>query len=560
VRNHRPAPAPSASIFRALCVAALAVWTGCGGGGGDGAPAASVQPVDLEQDERIAWLLQPCPRGGPYLVDLADIERVLVHTLLTGTSDAMKAAKLELARSGKPGLAAARRVMEEYWDAPEWTDHVINALDVAIESEEPQAHELIVRALGHASVRVRILAVRGLQRRGLAQDYDLVRPLVEVAPPEYRAEVALLLHKLDAARAEELYLDWIAAGTYPGLWSAVAPRIGGSLQEATRERCGNLWEAQPDLALRIWLSAPPARGGDEAALARLRAWLHSEERSERDLAVRALAAAGLEEELRPTLAEDSSEGLRLLAVRAIEAAPDRPALRALLQLAASDAHPDVRNASWRALARRGEAAATDRALALLTDGVFEEIGPALEVLAERWDEQPQLAEAAFDKLSARLAPEKQRTVAEGSLLVRSIGRIPSVRAASWMYELASHSEGEVGGMRSRRWVLLFAGNGGKTAQQWLFERLKEVRDPLFRVDLLEAASAAGGELARDRLLEVVDEGGDELEVLYAADRAARIGPASEVAGRVKRAYLRLESARGRRAMECVLWRWWPGPE
>jgi hypothetical protein len=49
------------------------------------------------------------------------------------------------------------------------------------------------------------------------------------------------------------------------------------------------------------------------------------------------------------------------------------------------------------------------------------------------------------------------------------------------------------------------------------------------------------------------------ELLYAAERLVRIGPAAVVAPALKRATLRTDQDDVRRALQCLLWSSYPGP-
>jgi hypothetical protein len=78
-----------------------------------------------------------------------------------------------------------------------------------------------------------------------------------------------------------------------------------------------------------------------------------------------------------------------------------------------------------------------------------------------------------------------------------------------------------------------------------------------RLDLLWAATVANDALTAGTLREVLQgERGAPHERLFAAERLAQNGPASEVAPLIKRATLRESDPIFRPAMNCLLWRWY----
>ena len=105
------------------------------------------------------------------------------------------------------------------------------------------------------------------------------------------------------------------------------------------------------------------------------------------------------------------------------------------------------------------------------------------------------------------------------------------------------------------------GNIGEPSHELLLELLRTEDDVARRLDYLEGISMRGGDQAREILLEYVDgERATPYEVLYAAERLVRIGPARLVAPALKRATLRVEQEDVRGALQCLLWASYPGPQ
>lgn len=540
-------------------VAAIGLWLGsCGD-----APR-SESPQDPAADPRLAVLLTPCERAGYYGVDLADVVPVLIGLLVHGDHEPLRRAQTELGRMGATAVPGLRRLIAAYWGESFGSYRIRNALGALTQAEvgEEGVHELLLRCLEHPDDEVKMLVARALQRHGTPADFDPVRAFFDRAPTGLRPELAMLLHRLDPERAVAQYLEWLASAEYPGLRPNVLPLIAASANASAL--CRALWEksAQEDVATHLWLSAPLARGGDPEALAELRTRRVDENPALRERALRALIAAGLIDEVAASVRDDPLVSLRTLAARAVdEDGPDDLA-HALLSEGAQDPSPDMQFFCLQALARRGDQAAIERGLALMAPSNPLELEHGLRVVSAAWSAEPELARRAFDRLQdAYVAESPGRPLADLVQLLQSIGRVPHPAATALLLERArSAPETLVKGMRPHRWLCLQAGNGGPAAQNALFERLESEQEPLARLDLLEAASAAGGEAARAGLLAfIAGEAASDIELLYAASRLVRLGPAEDVAWRLKRLALRMQDARAQRGLQCLLWSWYPDP-
>jgi hypothetical protein len=112
-------------------------------------------------------------------------------------------------------------------------------------------------------------------------------------------------------------------------------------------------------------------------------------------------------------------------------------------------------------------------------------------------------------------------------------------------------------MSAYRWFSIQASNTGPLGRAVLFERWRSEPDLERRLDLLWAATVSDDELTATTLREVLQgERSAPHERLFAAERLAQNGPASEVAPLIKRATLRESDPVFRPAMNCLLWRWY----
>ena len=534
---------------------------------GEGEPQAGSERPPPAEDPRVAWLLAPCVNSGHYDVNTADMLPILEETLLRGQRDPLQRARLELARLGPEGLDTARRLIERYRDDPAGVYHVRNAIDVVTLSDEPAAREVLADCIrSRLSESLHLLALRGLRKHGKPQDYDLVLEQFEIVPPEFRPELAILLEELDAARAARQFGEWTRSGTYPGTAPVMAALLGASQAREAGLVAAGLWsEAAP--LVRPSLAAAAAREGDGEALAYLREEQRAEDAERRRAAIDALSRARLGSELVWSLREDPSGGLRLLALQGLaepqeaERGPGPQALRSLLRERLADPDPRVRAASLQALVASGDPRAVDDALELLSDPAVGALALGMRVLEPHLAQDQALAQRAFERLRVRHEAEAGRPLAERSDLLQAIGRIPSEPAARLLLEQEGEAQGTIAGLHARRWLALQVGNTGEPGQRLLGRELERERDVVRRLDLIEGLSTRSTELARKSLIELVELGeASPYEILYAADRLVRLGPAAEVAPVLKRATLRVVQPDVRMALQCLLWASYPGPQ
>lgn len=545
------------SLSAIACGLLLAACGADGGAPGEG--SALDGRGELRDDPRIAWLLQPFPRDEHYDVDTSDTLGILVAALLTGHRDPLKAARIQLADEGPAGVEAARRVIERAWNNPDRFNDIRNALDVLAYSRDDSAHLAIGKVLEHPAPVPRQAAWRALRVHPDPRWYDPLKAIFDQEQSELRLELALTLHDMDPARAEELYLSWIAEGRERGLWRDLAQRLAASEIASTHERACGLIEGTPP-RLSAMLAAACARGGSSSALERLRTLQRSEDPMERRVAVESLNEADFAGELVWTLERDPDATLRQLACQAISRHADDEGFTQALLDGMSDSSAEVAQLCMRQLLERGHPQAVEQALGELTNprpGVAE---ATVLALAQVWGSQPELAERSLETLLVQHEEVSHRELGERRGVVRSIGMVPLAESAAWLDELSEEVEGTVSGMPAARWVVLQIGNAGEPGQRHLLGALEGESDPFRRLDLIEALSANTSELSRDWLLaRAASEDVEPYELLYIADRLTRMGPARLVAPVLKRAVLRVEQDDVRRSLQGLLWMWFPEP-
>jgi len=537
---------------------ALALPLLCASCGNQGAPGTSGR-APPQMDERIAWLLEPFPRDDYYGVDTSDTIGILLETLRHGQRDPLRAARLELARLGAAGVEAARRLIDSAWNDPNRFADIRNALDVLAYSEEPAAHDVIRRVLDHEHPSPRMAAWRALREHPRPEDYDRVRDMLDQESLDFRPELAQLLHLLDPSRAEEEFISWIAAGQNPELWREIALNLARSPRERIQRLCCVLYEGKDDLPQAL-LAAACARSGEPAALARLREWQRGERPVLRQVAVEALVAAELVEELVWTLEHDPDPNLRIKALRALADSNRAAEFGSYVEAALSDSDDGVASTCTALLVERGHPEAIERSLQELSSERPEAVQSAITALGPAMKKDPELSQRAFERLRELDEVETGRSIAQRRTTLRAIGQVPLEESARYLHGLARDAQGQVQGLATARWLVLQAGNAGESGQRYLIRALGEERDPVRRLDLIEALAGSPTELARSWLLERAETPDvAPYELLYIADRLVRLGPLERVAPVLKRATLRVEQADVRRSLQGLLWTWYPGP-
>ena len=545
----------------ALLLASLAL-AGCGEDAGPDATGAVAEAgLDPNQDGRVAYLLAPCATGGYYDVATADMMPILEQTLLHGHRDPLKRAKVELAAMGDEALPVLRRVIRNNWSVPDGKNHVRNALEAVLMSESDGARELLLEGLKHPNEDLRMLSVKGLRIHGRAEDYDALFAVLAQATPNFFTDVLAVMQHLDPDRAAALVLGWVEEQQFEQAWDELIPLVAGATSPEVVDRCRTAWPQaaphhQPSLA------APCARAGDVEATRALDAWLVDPTNvNRRRFAAVALAAAGLADRLVPMLAGDPVAQNRLIAVGAMTRTPELTReLRAHVVAGIGDASMDVSLACLQALIAIEDPGALDSAIALLSGTEPNSLRDAMRLLGPPMAADEAVAERVFEVLRQRHEAEAQRPLTDRMRLLQAIGQVPLESAARLLLAEARVAQGELQGDRAERWLFLQIGNGGPASIPVLEALLDEDRDAVRRLDVLEALSMRGGEPARDAMLRFVErEDARPIEILYAADRLVRIGPARTVAPVLKRVTLRVSDRYVRPALQCLLWTAYPGP-
>lgn len=505
-------------------------------------------------------LLEPCAQNHFYDRDLSALAPVLLEKLARGRPDPLKRAKEELGLLGDavfPELA--NRFHADFAD-PMRSAFLENAVDALAFNPTDTAHGLALEALQHPQESVRSKALDGLTRWPRAADFPVLAGRFAIETPELRRKLVGALFAADPERAEALLLDFVEAGRERDLWVTAAPHLAAARVFESARRCSALL-AQAEPLLAVYLAAGAARHGDTAGDAHLRSELALEDSQRRLSALSAIQRAGILPLYETGLLEDPASEIRAIAAAALaDFGTPGPERRAALFGALADASESVRSEALRTLCRLGDEEGLARALAGL-DGDPAALQAALHALREPMAQDVALARRAYARLLERHALEEHRPLQQRTATFKAIGQMPLADAAEFLHRIGVQAGDErIESLRAHDWLMIQAANTGLAGRTRLAELLREERDPLRRIDLLDALGSIRDDLARTTLLAHVEDAAlDPLERLFAAQGAIRVGPSWDVAPRLKRACYTLEGSEQlevRAALQCLLWTWY----
>jgi len=261
-------------------------------------------------------------------------------------------------------------------------------------------------------------------------------------------------------------------------------------------------------------------------------------------------------ELIRSLREDGYAPVRIVAVQALSELPMDEELRGVLLTAAGDASEEVRGQALTALIAAGDAQGENEAFELLK-GDRAELEAGLLALRDSLATRRELAErtlAILDDLrTGKITPLR----VEMSSIWRAIAQVPLEAAARILFDELAHKPSPDRAFSASRWFTTQIGNTGPEGWRLLRERWAQETDPERRVDLMNASCYDRGDESRKFLEQALDSSRmTPLEVLYAAQQLAQLGPAERVAPRLKRVALGIDDRAVRPALNNLLWAWY----
>ena len=532
-----------------LSLACLA-WTACGRDAS--APEQIHTPAE---DDRLLPLLAPCPFGRLFDGDTTNMIPVLVEKLRSGQVDPLRQAKREL---GELGPAAVPE-LERLYDAcsgEQWIHGVlINILDTCSLMDGPYGLGILRKGLEHSQESVRIASLDGLTRYGGPEDYDLLSDWLSVSRTStVRGDYGLAMVQVDPERFLTDFVGWIDEQVNQDVLEFVFADV---LSKAGREQAEAIFERREALSekLRPFANALGAKFELEGALELLRADLGSESDVARGLGVRAAGMAGLGLEALPIFQHDVLSSLRLAAMQALLLDADERLDGWLLE-GLADPSEDVRSGALIALVERGNERGVAEALALIGGSVRDrELG--MRALRLGWEASPASVDAAYETLTRLFEQRDAAAAIEQISYLQALSLVPGRRTAQYLLDLGEHTNTMIRGLTAHRWCVIQVLNAGPQAYQLLRERLETSTDPFRQLDLIFGLWQERSAESRESLFALLDRPQVDAYVrLYAADRLTHMGPAGEVAPRLKRIYLASQEEVMRTGLQCLLWVWY----
>ncbi|HED64217.1 MAG TPA: HEAT repeat domain-containing protein, partial [Planctomycetes bacterium] len=267
-------------------------------------------------------------------------------------------------------------------------------------------------------------------------------------------------------------------------------------------------------------------------------------------------------DLESVVTEDPDETVRVFALEAIAEAstPDVATRCDWLRPALEDESPVVRAKALELACGLGDPRAIDRAIADLGENP-RRLQAALLALRDPLAD-PALSERAYAALLDRNRLEEHRPLIERGATFKAMGIVQLQKAARFLRDMAlANLEERIEGLRAHEWLMIQASNTGPAGRIWLWEQLEVETDPLRRIDLISASCSTQDPderaAVRNRLLVLAEDDRRAVgERLYAADRAAKIGPAWIVAPRLRLVANSTQETRLQLALQCLLWHWY----
>ena len=524
------------------------------------ARARTVIDASYEADPRVALLLQPCTQGGYYDRDTSDPVAILLDKLQFGSTDALHRAKEELGGMGELAAKEVTRLLNRNFGDPMGGAKVQNCIEVLGLMRTPSAHAPLIKALDHPRDTVRAASLRALAA-GAARPEDFERLLahIPVERTHMRERAAVALFTADPDRAAQVFLDWLEQGTNSDLWPFMANRLTDADPELLRARALELCDrVDPNVGLP--LAGLALESGDPRPRALLDQYLASDNGAQRLPAVTALIRSGHVAGLAQLANEDPDAMIRQQVLVGLadevdaDAGPDKATL-ARFQAALDDVDTDVRKVALGTLLRWHDAGAQDRALALL-GGSRLEIQEVVLVIREALAAQPDFAERVLAVLLEAEAKNEKLPLEKRLATLQAIGQVPSAEAAEYLFELGQAAEGKLQGMRAFRWLMLQASNTARPGRLRIASLLPGETAPERRLDMIWAVSSQRDATSVEFLEDFLAGDHDPYELLFAAERFAKSGQTTTAAPVLKRLTLRVEHPEVRRALECLMWRWY----
>ena len=530
-------------------------------GQGGGAPGQDLADVIddsvLDGDKRLAVLRANCTKNYHFDRDTGDVVGILVDKLQNGGTDQLHRAKEELSSLAGIALPEVESLLKRNFDSEAGFSIIQNTIEILGSMDHPGAHAPLMKCLDHARDAVRTAALRSLSEgSALPEDFERLLSHIPIERESPRQLAAIALSTADPVRAAHEYLDWFENDVFTDLWPYVISKVIERREPEIVERCRQLYPSMlPNIAL--WLAASAAAGGDAKAWDTINLYLKSDLIDQRTPALTALVGVGMMDEVRPFINSDSDPTIRSLACQAaLNMDPKPDWVDEEITMLLNDPSTQVRQMALSYLVSIGNSSAQDIVISLL-QGTRAQVQEAVLILVPSLSAQEEFAQRCLDTLLAIDQKSSHLELRERTSTLQAIGQLPLAGAAAYLRKISLERPDEkIQGLLAHRFAMIQSANTGLPGRGYLLEALKEEKVPARRLDIIWAISSDRDELSRSFLIDHIQSPIGPNELLFSADRLAKIGPTSRVAPVLKRVTLRCSDQVVRPALQCLLWKWY----
>lgn len=543
-------------------------------------PAPMTLSEQYAQDDRIALLTGGCSFGATFEVDTSDPLAVLAGKLDAGGQlEPRKRAMRELAEVGAPAKEALTRLFEDT-SKDRMRVRVAHAVvSVCAMSDDPFGVDLALAALQSTREDLREQGCLVLRKHPAPEHFDAVDSILQSFTLPSTGDHALqALYACDPVRFAERLRSWLEER--PDKEELVVARpvdtgvtlVAGSDDPKVAEIARSILDEQTGLLPRhrLFLLAPLARSGDEAARQELRDNLAHELPKPRRFAAEALAKAGFVDDTYVLAAttvnlEERQHVLRLIFEDRYTPERDevqQADVQAWAREALSDGHVQFQEIALKALLRWGDEEGRATLMTLLA-GTVPEREMATRAMRGTFEGRPELADQVRSNLIAIWDRERQGAQREPVLesVLVALGAVPGDATARFLFDCAD----EIATLPARkargyRWVVGQIWNSGEAARNVILERLGTETDPFKRLDLISFAWQDFEDDSFEVLLGIIeDETLAPEERLFAADRTLHMAKNRRLLPVLKRIYRGTSDPILRPGLQCLLWAWFGPP-
>lgn len=544
----------------------------------------ALEPTSLEdryrQDERINMLVGGCGFGAPFDVDTTDFAEVLAGKLDAGTQlESKNRAMRELAAMGADALEALTRLYEDASKDSMRTKVAYNVLSVCAISDDDFGVPIALKGLQSPREDIRGEAATVIWKHAKPELYDAIKDVyLSFTLPAGGDRSLKAMHACDEVRFTEELAGWLRqmdrrdGKIVSHAIDTAVTMLASSQNEAVAKRLRELVDSVDGLLPRhrIYMLAPPARFGDEAARQELVDYLASDMPKPRANAAEALAKAGLGHDAYVLAATSTDPNERLRVYRLIfdeeyskGRSPEKTEeVLGWAREALSEPLFDSQVVAMKRLLRAGDEegrAFLIQQLAGTTDQ-RSRIAPGMRGML---DDDPELANQIRANLFSLWERERQGAQRDTTFesIIIALAAVPGRETGEFLLKVADEVAAlPVKSARGYRWFVGQTFNAGPEAREVMRERLASEADPFKRLDLIGMVWQDFEEASYQLLLSIVeDESRSPYERIFAADQTLRMGKNERFLPVLKRLNRSTTDRVLKPGVHCLLWAWFGPP-